>query len=88
MATPYIMHHQVPYIMHHQVPDIENAIHQEHVGKIDKIEKKMLILEKHVDKIEEVVDTTCRGKFARCFGSLISLGFTILMIYVAVKVLS
>ena len=77
-----------PYIMQHQLPDIENAIHQEHAGKIDNIEKKILKLEKHVAEIEEIVDTTCSGKCARCVGSFLSLGFTILMIYVAVKVLS
>ena len=81
------MQHQLPYIMQHQLPDIENAIHREHAGKIDNIEKKMLKLEKHVAEIEEIVDTTCCGKCARCFASILSLGFTILMIYVAVKVL-
>lgn len=85
--SPYVMQHQLPYIMQHQLPDIENTIHREHAGKIDNIEKKILKLEKHVAEIEEIVDTTGSGKCARCFASFLSLGFTILMIYVAVKVL-
>ncbi len=70
----------------HQIPDIENG--HCHAEKIDKLEKKILKLEKHVAEIEEIVDTTGSGKCARCFGSFLSIGFTILMICVAVKVLS
>jgi hypothetical protein len=78
-----------PYIMRHQVPDIENALRQDHVeGHLDEIDKKILKLEKQIDEMKEVVDTTCIGRCAGCIGGLFQVGFEILMIYVAVKVLS
>jgi hypothetical protein len=69
--------------------DIENALRQDHVkGHLDEIDKKILKLEKQMDDIKEVVDTTNIGRCCGCIGSLINIGFTTLMIYVAVKVLS